>query len=158
MATKRTTRKTKRTAGRKKSSKRRSRKASPSSVLYSVGVLVLLAAVIYVAVSFYGLFAPRPTREVESAVLVLNGCGTEDIGLRTARYLRERGLDVVDFRNADSFDYAETIVVDRAGDMGAAIEVARMLRIPNVIQQIPETPLEDIVIIVGADHSWLDEG
>jgi hypothetical protein len=33
-----------------------------------------------------------------------------------------------------------------------------MLRIRNVIQQIPETPLEDIIIIVGADHSWLAEG
>ncbi|MCK4410441.1 MAG: LytR C-terminal domain-containing protein [Candidatus Eisenbacteria sp.] len=151
MATKRTTRK-------KKPGKKRKRKATPSSALYSVGVFVLLAGVIYVGVSVYGLVAPRPSREVESAVLVLNGCGTEDIGLLTARYLRERGLDVVDFRNADSFDYEEAIVVDRAGDMGAAIEVARMLRIPNVIQQIPETPLVDIIIIVGADHSWLAEG
>ena len=151
MATARTTRK-------KTSGKRRSRKATPSSVLYSVSVIVLLAAVIYVAVSVYGLVAPSPSREVESVVLVLNGCGTEDIGLRTTRYLRDRGFDVVDFKNADSFDYEETIVVDRAGDMGAALEVARMLRIPNVIQQIPETPLVDIIIIVGADHSWLTEG
>ena len=151
MATRRTTRK-------KTSGKRRSRKATPSSVLYSVSVIVLLATVIYVAVSVYGLVAPPPSREVESVVLVQNGCGTEDIGLRTTRYLRDRGFDVVDFKNADSFDYEETIVVDRAGDMGAALEVARMLRIPNVIQQIPETPLEDIIIIVGADHSWLTEG
>ncbi len=158
MATKRTTRKTKRTTRKTKSGGRRSRKATPSSVLYSVGVVVLLAAVIYVGVSVYGLVAPRPSREVESAVLVLNGCGTEDIGLLTTRYLRDRGLDVVDFKNADSFDYEETILVDRAGDMGAALEVARMLRIRNVIQQIPETPLEDIIIIVGADHSWLAEG
>ena len=151
MATRRTTRK-------KTSGKRRSRKATPSSVLYSVSVIVLLATVIYVAVSVYGLVAPPPSREVESVVLVQNGCGTEDIGLRTTRYLRDRGFDVVDFKNADSFDYEETIVVDRAGDMGAALEVARMLRIPNVIQQIPETPLVDIIIIVGADHSWLAEG
>ncbi len=157
MATKRTARKTKRTTRKRKSGRRRSRKATPSSVLYSAGVLVLLAAVIYVAVSVYGLVAPRPSREVESAVLVMNGCGAEDIGLLTARYLRDRGLDVVDFKNADSFDYEETIVVDRAGDMGAALEVARMLRVRNVIQQIPETPLEDIIIIVGADHSWLAE-
>jgi hypothetical protein len=127
-------------------------------VLYSVGVIVLLAAVIYLAVSVYGLVAPRPSREVESAVIVKNGCGDEKIGLLTARYLRDRGLDVVDFKNADSFDYEETIIVDRAGDMGAALELARMLRIRNVIQQIPETPLEDIIIIVGADHSWLAEG
>ncbi len=97
MATTRTTRKTTRTTRKKKSGGRRSRKATPSSVLYSVGVIVLLAAVIYVGVSVYGLVAPRPRREVESAVLVLNGCGAEDIGLRTARYLRDRDLDVVDF-------------------------------------------------------------
>ncbi len=48
--------------------------------------------------------------------------------------------------------------MDRAGDMGAALEVARMLRIRNVIQQIPETPLEDIIIIGGADHGWLADG
>ena len=154
MATKRTTRKKTKSGGKRK------RKATPSSALYSVGVLVLLAGVIYVGVSVYGLVAPRPSREVESAVLVLNGCGDKNVGLLTTRYLRdsERGFDVVDFRNADSFDYEESIVVDRAGDMGAAIEVARMLRIPNVIQQIPETPLVDIIIIVGADHSWLAEG
>ncbi|MFH1689672.1 MAG: LytR C-terminal domain-containing protein [Candidatus Eisenbacteria bacterium] len=150
MATKR------KSATKKKTTrKRRSRKATPSSVLYSLGVVILLAAVVYVAVSVYGLVAQRPSREVESAVLVLNGCGVKGIGLKTARYLRERGLDVVDFRNADSFDYEETIVVDRAGDMGAAVQVARLLRVPNVIQQVPETPLVDIIIIVGADHSWL---
>jgi len=112
VATKRTTRKKK--PGKKPVKKRR-RKATPSSVLYSVGVIVLLAAVIYVAVSVYGLVAPRPSREVESAVIVQNGCGDEKIGLLTARYLRDRGLDVVDFKNADSFDYEETILVDRAG-------------------------------------------
>jgi hypothetical protein len=141
---------------RKKKRRRKKSKATPTSFLYVVGVVILLAAVVYVGISIYGIFAPRPTREVESAVLVLNGCGEEEIGLRTARYLREKGLDVVDFRNADSFDYEETIVVDRAGDFGAAVEVARMLRIPNVIQQIPETPLVDIVIIVGADHAWFE--
>ena len=149
---------TRRKPAKKTTKKRRKRKATPSSVLYSFGVLILLVAVVYIAVSLYGLVARRPSREVESAVLVLNGCGVEGIGLKTARYLRERGLDVVDFRNADSFDYEETIVVDRAGDMGAAVQVARMLRIANVIQQIPETPLVDIIIIVGADQSWILEG
>jgi len=69
----------KRTTHKKSSGKRRTRKATPSSMLYSVGVLVLLAAVTYFGVSIYGLFAPRPTREVESAVLVLNGCGIEAV-------------------------------------------------------------------------------
>ena len=114
MATKRTTRKKRQTTRKKKPAGRRKRKATPSSVLYSVGVIVLLGAVIYLAVSVYGLVAPRPSREVESAVIVQNGCGDEKIGLLTARYLRARGFDVVDFKDADSFDYEETIIVDRS--------------------------------------------
>lgn len=134
------------------SSRRKKRRPAPASALYTAGMVILLAAVVYLALSLYGLFAPRPSREVEAAVRVLNGCGVEGLGLRTARFLREKGIDVVDFENADSFDYEESIVVDRSGDMGAALEIARLLRIPNVIQQIPENPLVDVIIVVGADY------
>jgi hypothetical protein len=133
-------------------SRRKKRRPTPASALYTVGMIILLAAVVYLALSLYGLFAPRPSREVEAAVRVLNGCGVEGLGLRTARFLREKGIDVVDFENADSFDYEQSIVVDRSGDMGAALEIARLLRIPNVIQQIPDNPLVDVIIVVGADY------
>ncbi len=144
-------------AATKKKKRRRKKRKTPASWAYTAGILVLLALVVYVAVTLYGIFAPHPSREVESTVMVLNGCGVGGLGLRTTQMLRDRGLDVVGFENADSFEYEESIVVDRTGDMGAAAEVARMLRIANVIQQIPETPLEDIIIVVGADYeSYLD--
>ena len=77
-----------------------------------------------------------------------------------------RGRDDIGVLGSEAFTDADRAimktvfqgVVDRAGDLGAAVEVAPMLRIPNVIQQIPETPLVDIVIIVGADHSWFEAG
>ncbi|MBN2565662.1 MAG: LytR C-terminal domain-containing protein [Candidatus Eisenbacteria bacterium] len=131
---------------------KRKRRATPASALYTVGIVVLLGAIVYLVLSLYGLFAPQASRDVEAAVRVLNGCGVEGLGLRTTRFLRDKGIDVVDFENADSFDYEESIVVDRSGDMGAALEIARLLRIPNVIQQIPDNPLVDVVIIVGADY------
>jgi hypothetical protein len=136
----------------KKGRKSRRRKAVPASALYSIGIVALAAVAVYLSVSLYGLFAPRSSREIVSSVKVLNGCGVEGVGFRAARHLRALGLDVVDFTNADSFDYEETIIVDRTGDMGAALEVARMLRVRNVIQQIPETPLVDIIVVIGADY------
>jgi len=142
---------------RSRKSRKSRKKTTPTSALYVVGVLLLLALVVYVGVSVYGIFAPRPSREVESTVLVLNGCGEEDVGRETLRYLRDLGIDVVDARNAGSFGYEESIVVDRSGDFGAAVEVARMLRVPNVIQQIPETPLVDIIVVIGANHDWLEQ-
>ena len=65
---------------------------------------------------------------------------------------------MIDFRNADNFEYLETIVVDRAGDLDTAATIARRLGVGNVIQQIPETPLVDIIVIVGADYADFVEG
>jgi hypothetical protein len=132
--------------------KRRGKRASPASFGYSVAIIILLAAVVFLALSLYGVFAPRPARAEPPTVLVLNGCGTPGVGERTARLLRSHGLDVVDYRNAPSFDYRETIVIDRTGDMGPALNVGRLLRVGNIIQQIPETPLVDVVVVIGSDH------
>ncbi len=128
------------------------RRKSRASVFYTVVVLALMAGIVYLMLTIYGVFAPRASREESVTVLVLNGCGVDGVGQKTARHLREAGFDVVDYRNADSFDYSETIIVDRAGDMGSALSVARHVKTANVIQQIQETPLEDVVVIIGSDY------
>lgn len=130
---------------------RRKKKRSRASAAYTVSMVVLLAVVVFLGLSLYGLFAPRATREGTLTVLVLNGCGAEGVGQRAARFLRERGYDVVDFRNAEHFSYDQTIVVDRIGDIGSAAALGRLLSTSNVIQQIQETPLEDLVVVVGGD-------
>jgi hypothetical protein len=140
---------------RKKTGAKRRAKARPrgsrASAGYTIVVLVLIAAAAFLAVTLYGVFSPRPTRAGQATVLVLNGCGRSGVGQETARLLRSFDLDVIDFRNADSFGYPETIVVDRSGDLDTATSIAKRLRVANVIQQIPETPLVDVIVIVGAD-------
>lgn len=135
--------------------KRRRKRRSRASVGYTVAAVILLAVIAFLVLSLLGIFTPPPSRAEDLTVLVLNGCGVEGIGQRTARHLRSLGLDVIDFRNADNFDYTETIVVDRTGDLASAVGVARMLGVGNVIQQIPETPLVDVIVIIGADHAEL---
>jgi len=132
--------------------RKRRKKRSPASVGYTVAVLGLMAAIVFVGFSVLGRFAPSSSREYPATVLVLNGCGVEGLGLRTARFLRQAGFDVVDFRNADTFNYHETIVVDRAGDIESAARVAKHVVTANVIRQIPETPLVDVVVVVGPDY------
>jgi hypothetical protein len=138
-------------AAKKKRRKRSRRKRAPASVAYTVFTLILIAAAVFLAVTLYGVFAPRPAREGHAKVLVLNGCGASGVAERTADLLRSFDLDVIDYRNADNFDYAETVVVDRSGDFDTAATIARRLGVVNVIQQIPETPLVDIIVIVGGD-------
>lgn len=131
---------------------RRKKRPDRASRGYTVGILVLVAVVVFLGLGLYGLFAPGASRAGVAKVLVLNGCGAEGVGQRTSRLLRGRGYDVVDFRNAEHFSYAETIVVDRTGDLESAAVLGRLLGISNVIQQVQETPLEDIVVVVGDDY------
>ncbi len=136
----------------KRSKKKRRPMSGGASVGFTVLTIALLGAVVFLAMGLVDVFAPPPSRAEELTVLVLNGCGVEGIGQRTARRLRELGLDVVDYRNADTFNYLESIVVDRTGDLASAVSVARLMGAPNVVQQVPDTPLVDIIVIVGADY------
>ncbi len=138
--------------------RRRRKKRKPASAAYTVGILVLLAAVVFVGITLAGLFEPAPRKVGSQTVLVLNGCGASGVGERTARALRELGYDVVDYRNADRFDYDETFVVDRTGDFDSAVRLARRLDLVQVIQQIPRTPLVDLVLVVGSDYGRFLEG
>ena len=131
--------------------RKRRKKRTPASALYTIGTLLLMVAVVFVGLTLAGLFERESEKTGRETVLVLNGCGRSGVGERTARRLKDLGYDVVDFRNADSFDYEETFVVDRTGDFRTAIRLARQLDIVQVIQQVPPTPLVDLVVVVGKD-------
>jgi hypothetical protein len=85
---------------------------------------------------------------------ILNGCGVGGIARTVADRLRDAGFDVLTLDNADSFNYPESIVVDRVGKPSHAARVADELRIPNRIQQIIPDPfrIETVTVIIGKDY------
>ncbi|RKY60611.1 MAG: hypothetical protein DRP95_04125 [Candidatus Latescibacterota bacterium] len=97
--------------------------------------------------------SPPPIR-----VEVLNGCGKPGLAGRVARFLREQGLDVVNGNgsNASHFNFLESIVVDRCGDPEKARYVARVLGIPNCIQQVyrEKYHIEEVTVILGKDVAY----
>jgi len=88
-------------------------------------------------------------------VEVLNGCGEPGLAKEVARFLREHGLDVVNGEgsNASHFNFLESIVVDRCGDLEKARYVAKVLGIRNCIQQIYEEGyhIEEVTVVLGKD-------
>lgn len=108
-----------------------------------------------------------PTPPVQSApveppggtfrVAVLNGCGDANVAARMTRKVRSLGIDVIHEGNAASFDYVESLVIDRVGDWEQAAGVARALGIPSTIQQISDDTylLEEVTVIVGRDYRRL---
>jgi hypothetical protein len=98
---------------------------------------------------------PSPVEQRVIRVEVLNGCGVAGLAGQVTDFLRLKGFDVVNVGNAENFDFPETLVVDRVGDMPGAWQVARAVGIDNVIQQKDQDLLLDVTLILGRDYQQL---
>ena len=98
--------------------------------------------------------------ESKVRIAVFNGCGRSGLAGMFAEILRDEGFDVVNGmgENADSFDFKETLVVDRKGkDPRKAASVAQALGIKDIIIQCSDDPyiIEDVAVILGRDWHTL---
>lgn len=99
----------------------------------------------------HAALAPDQRPQIE----VLNGCGVSGIAARAQEFLREKGFDVVNVENARGFDYEETLVIDRGGDVGIARALARALGTENVIRQVRPDLVLQATVILGKDYRTL---
>lgn len=100
--------------------------------------------------------SPLPVERKVIRVEVLNGCGTAGLARKVTDFLRIKGFDVVNVGNAENFEFPETIVVDRVGDMTTAWKVARAMGVDNVIQQKDPDLLLEVTLILGKDYKDLE--
>lgn len=100
---------------------------------------------------------PEPDTMQAVRIEVLNGCGVAGVAEKVGRYLREAGFDVMTWKNADSFNYPETIVIDRTGNLENARIVAGAMGLRTHIQQIVHDPyrIEQVAVIIGRDYERL---
>jgi hypothetical protein len=129
--------------------------ASPLGKVIGGVALVALAGVV-IAFVLSALLRGSGDETEESIVLkdvrvqVLNGCGVRGAGREIANRLRLKGYDVADVGNARTFDFAESVVIDRVGG-GRAREIASALGVENVIIQRIEGSRYDATMIIGKD-------
>ncbi|HSM37071.1 MAG TPA: LytR C-terminal domain-containing protein [Longimicrobiales bacterium] len=94
---------------------------------------------------------PPTAFEGSAKVEILNGAGRAGFARDATVRLRELGHDVVSYGNADRFDHASSVVLDRGGPPGAARAVADALGIADVrAEAAPELAL-DATVILGVD-------
>lgn len=84
-------------------------------------------------------------------VIVYNGAGVPGIAGEAAQQLIRGGFRVVDTKNADNFDYAETQVVVQNGDESSGTDVIEVLGTGTVTVQPSDQQVADIIVIVGKD-------
>lgn len=98
--------------------------------------------------------SPVRTFDQPIRLQVLNGCGVKGLAKIVSPALRAKGFDVRETRNAGSFRYTQSMVMDRVGSLETALAVADSLGIDRslVRTEIARNLADiDVTLIVGAD-------
>ena len=88
---------------------------------------------------------------------VLNGCGDKGVADLYANYLRGNNYDVIDYKNADNFDYNASKIIVHNNNL-AVENVAELFDInsKNVDYLFNENIFYDMTLIVGRDYKQLE--
>ena len=90
-------------------------------------------------------------------IQVLNGCGDKGIADLYASYLRDNSYDVIDYKNADHFDYNASQIIVHNNNL-LVENIADLLFIPsnNIDYVFDENIFYDLTLIVGKDYKNLN--
>ncbi len=101
-----------------------------------------------------GSEAGQPFRmEGRLQVEVLNGGGNAGAAREATILLRDLGLDVVFYGNAENFSREPSVVIDRVGRMTAAQAVADALGIQKVLSEPDSSRFVDVTVSLGPEWS-----
>ncbi len=135
--------------------------------LFKTIVIISLTVIVLSILSIIILYKTKGTTEVtvekinnsEVRIAVMNGCGREGLASMFADELRNLGYDVVNGqgKNADSFDFDISVILDRKSNKEYAETVANDLGIIEILDQYSANPyiIEDLVVIIGRDWDTL---
>jgi hypothetical protein len=85
-------------------------------------------------------------------VILYNGAGVPGIAGEAAQQLIKAGLRVVDTKNADNFNYTQTLVIVQRGDIQQGKDIAKILGVGKVTSQPADQSIADVIVIVGRDY------
>tara|TARA_Y100000590_G_C15736577_1_gene1018716 strand:+ start:3038 stop:3574 length:537 start_codon:yes stop_codon:yes gene_type:complete len=90
-------------------------------------------------------------------VEIWNGCGIPKLASIYTEYLRSEGIDVLDSKNADNFNYTETKILHHRGEIERALELADIMAIDEkkIIKDYNEDLFFDLTLILGNDYNNL---
>jgi hypothetical protein len=84
-------------------------------------------------------------------VQVLNASGRPGLAREATRVLRDRGFDVLEFGNGKGFPPDSSVVLDRAGNVKIARQVADAVGIRSVAARPDSSLYLDATVVLGRD-------
>lgn len=154
---------------RKKRTVSRTKKEIAWGSLVLKGLTVLVFLINLILIAFVVRRCSKPPEGVEHTepppvaapevmrVEVLNGCGVPLLAARYTDFLRARGYDVVKTDNYESHNVEHSVVIDRQGNMAAALKLAGDMGIgqAQVLQEENAVYLMDATVVLGKDFRSL---
>jgi len=126
-------------------------------------MLLWLLALIVIALILWAILSGRLGSKSESAaygedqlpaikVVVLNGCGYDQLASEFAAHLSRKNIDVISVGNTPRPVYDKSIIVIRKGDMHDLARLQRMTGIQRWTSAENEYHSADFDVIVGRDY------
>lgn len=88
-------------------------------------------------------------------IQILNGCGKTGAAELFRNYLTDQGFDIIEFGNAASWNYAQTMVVARTANEPVARDLAKVLTTENLIHLFDPMAMVDATVFIGKDYEEL---
>lgn len=86
---------------------------------------------------------------------VLNGTGEKGVAKEITTKLRRLGIDVLIERNAERFDFTETLLIDRRGNPALMRRLSKQLGCTKVLKQFQDRPEVDVTLVIGWNRDKL---
>jgi anionic cell wall polymer biosynthesis LytR-Cps2A-Psr (LCP) family protein len=100
-------------------------------------------------------YSEKSTASQNLRVRVLNGAGEPGVGSEVANKLIDEGYRVVDTKNADSFDYAETQLIvysTNSQKLAMVTKIKNMLGVGKIVSNNLPQDVADLTVIIGKDY------
>ena len=100
------------------------------------------------------LTLPSPTPEV-AVISLLNGTTTAGLASSTADYLKTHSLNIGAIGNAETQNYAKSLIILNRDKPGTATRIVDLLQLPSqaIVHGTDANAEHDIVVILGSDYA-----
>ena len=94
---------------------------------------------------------------IKAEIEVLNGCGESGVANLFTKFLRSEGYDVIEIKNADNFQYQETIILYHNEDIHEKAKIlSKILTVKENNIQFDKNSVWDLSVIIGDDYKNLN--
>jgi len=130
-------------------------------ILYLFSIVAMIIAVYYIKNSKDQnkedmITELRHSDYIRAEIEVLNGCGESGVANLFTKFLRSEGYDVIEIKNADNFQYTETIILFHNEEAQDKAEIlSEILNIKQSNIYFNKNSVWDLSVIIGSDYKNL---